>query len=402
MVSPGEIDALKAQLADASDGRRFVLQGGDCVEMFADCRQQTITNKIKILLQMSVILTYAARRPVVKIGRIAGQYFKPRSKLVESDGKTPVYRGDGINGVEATREGRLHDPGRLENAYYHATATLNYVRAMIAGGFADLHNPYSWNLHDIEHSIRWSDYREILEHITDAVSFMESFGGIRSDQVGNVDFFTSHEALHLGYEAALTREVDDLFYNLSAHMLWIGERTRRIDEAHVEYAKGIENPLGIKIGPTADPSEIAEVAGKLNPRREAGRLMLITRLGAGEVERRLPDIVGAVANTGVPVLWSCDPMHGNTHATDHGVKTRRFEDVLTELERTFATHDSLGSALNGVHFELTGDDVTECTGGAAELSESDLTRNYRSFCDPRLNYSQSMEMSFLIANYLRP
>ncbi len=405
IVFPGEVDSLKTHIAKAGAGASFLLQGGDCVELFADCRDDPITNKFKILLQMSVVLTYAARRPVVRIGRIAGQYFKPRSQTTErtAAGPMPVYRGDGINGIEATSESRANDPGRLERAYFHAAATLNYIRAMISGGFADLHNPYNWNLHDIEHTARWAEYRAIVEHITDAVSFMESFGGARGERLGDIDFFTSHEALHLGYEAALTRRLDEGggWYNLGAHMLWIGERTRKVDEAHVEYARGIENPIGVKIGPGAEAERIVELATRLNPRNEPGKLVFITRLGADRVQRELPGLLDAVRRCGSSVVWSCDPMHGNTHTTADGIKTRRFDSVLRELEETFSVHERSGGRLSGVHFELTGENVTECTGGSLDLRETDLSRNYRSYCDPRLNYAQSMEMSFLISHYVR-
>lgn len=408
IVFPGEIESLKASIANAGEGRGFILQGGDCVERFSDCRQEAITNKLKILLQMSVILTYAARRPVVRIGRIAGQYFKPRSSETEDSpgGVIPVYRGDGINGIGQDPESRRHDPARLDHAYFHSAATLNYIRAMIAGGFADLHNPYNWNLYDMERASRWNEYREILEHITDAVSFMESFGGARGDELGNISFFTSHEALHLGYEAALTRKspVDPEslgYYNLGAHMLWIGDRTRDIDGAHVEYARGIGNPVGMKVGPDAVTEDIAAVVKHLSPDREPGKLLLITRLGSGEVKEKLPPLIRAVKATGIPAVWSCDPMHGNTRVTRYGVKTREFDDVLDELSETFSVHKEENSRLSGVHFELTGENVTECTGGAMDIADEDLSKNYRSFCDPRLNYAQSMEMSFLISNYVR-
>ncbi len=438
VVFPGEIESLKQAVAEAGEGRAFILQGGDCVELFSDCNRASITNKLKILLQMSVVLTYAARCPVIKIGRIAGQFFKPRSSETEmtDSGSIPVYRGDGINGIGTDPESRTHDPKRLESAYFHAASTLNYIRAMISGGFADLHHPHNWNLHDMSRAPRWSEYEEILDQITDAVSFMESFGGARGDTLGNIDFYTSHEALHLGYESALTRDAaaesgHSGVYNLGAHMLWIGDRTRRLDQAHVEYARGIGNPIGLKIGPDADPGDITEicrilatgeaagvrgagdgetVGGGISERNgelprgrrgEKGKLLLITRLGSGRVRELLPPLIEGVRSSGVNVVWSCDPMHGNTRTIEGGVKTRHFDDVLSELASTFTIHDELESRLSGVHFELTGENVTECIGGGLALDETDLSKNYRSYCDPRLNYVQSMEMSFLISRYLR-
>lgn len=403
VVFPGEVERLKRQIAEAGEGKRFILQGGDCVERFEDCGERRITNKIKILLQMSVILTYAARKPVLKIGRIAGQYFKPRTSEYEGEGehRIPTYRGDGINGNVASD--RTPDPGRLEQSYFSSAATLNYIRAMISGGFADLHNPHNWDLYPMEQSANWQEYRNIVEHIMDAVTFMESFGGI-NENVGNIDFYTSHEGLHLGYEEAMTRRGsgESSYFNLGAHMVWIGERTRGIDGAHVEYFRGIENPVGIKIGSSATPSDVIQLLKRLNPGNQPGKIVLITRIGADEVRKVLPDLVDGVLESGQPATWCCDPMHGNTVTAANGLKTRQFHDVLEEVAASFEVHNSCGSRLAGVHFELTGEDVTECLGGGANLAESDLDRNYESFCDPRLNYSQSMEMSFLISNYLKP
>ena len=405
IVFTGEVDRMKAEIAEAAEGRRFILQGGDCVERFEDCNETSITNKIKILLQMSVILTYAARRPLLRIGRMAGQFFKPRSQSFELiDGvEIPVYRGDGINGIEPTPEGRAHDPERLPKSYYHSAVTLNFVRAMISGGFADLHNPYNWNLHTGEDSPQWREYRDILEHIVDAVTFMESFGGLNSGAVNDIDFFTSHEGLHLDYEEALTRPdpASGRSFNIGAHMLWIGERTRQLDGAHVEYFRGIANPIGLKIGATIDPAELVDTVKVLNPQNEPGRITLISRLGASMVLQVLPRLIDAVRDAGLRATWSCDPMHGNTVLTRDSVKTRRFEDVLAELTSTFEVHRELARHLGGVHFELTGEDVTECTGGAVPVSEADLAQNYQSYCDPRLNYLQSMELSFLISRHLK-
>jgi len=401
IVFPGEVEVLKSQIAEAAQGRRFILHGGDCVERFIDCNPTTITNKLKILLQMSVVLSHAARRPVVRIGRIAGQYFKPRSSETEViDGQTVLtYRGDTVNGFAP--EQREPDPGRLVDGYFHATATLNYIRSMIDGGFADLHHPYTWNLNSIERSEKWEEYRAIVESILDAIHFMESFGGANAESLGRVEFFTSHEGLHLGYESALTRAEKDRFYNLGAHLLWIGDRTRAIDGAHVDYFRGISNPMAVKLSAHAGPSEVIELCRILNPGNEPGRLSLITRLGASSVGTALPPLVKAVQDEGAAVAWMCDPMHGNTVTTASDRKTRRFTDVLNELSETYEIHESNGSTLAGVHFELTGEDVTECVGGTVNLEESDLPLNYQTYCDPRLNYAQSMEMAFLISGLLR-
>ncbi|MBU8913112.1 MAG: 3-deoxy-7-phosphoheptulonate synthase [Spirochaetales bacterium] len=401
IVFRGEVEVLKSQIAEAAQGRRFILHGGDCVERFIDCNPTAITNKLKILLQMSVVLSHAARRPVVRIGRIAGQYFKPRSSETEViDGRTVLtYRGDTVNGFAP--EQRDPDPDRLVDGYFHATATLNYIRSMIDGGFADLHHPYTWNLDSIERSEKWEEYRTIVESILDAIHFMESFGGANAESLGRVEFFTSHEGLHLGYESALTRAEKDRFYNLGAHLLWIGDRTRAIDGAHVDYFRGISNPIAVKLSAHAGANEVIQLCRILNPGNEPGRLSLITRLGASSVGAALPPLVKAVQDAGAIVAWMCDPMHGNTVATASDRKTRRFTDVLSELSETYEIHESSGSTLAGVHFELTGEDVTECVGGTVNLEESDLSLNYQTYCDPRLNYAQSMEMAFLISGLLR-
>jgi len=401
IVFPGEVERLKSQIAEAAHGRRFILHGGDCVERFIDCNSTTIANKLKILLQMSVVLSHAARRPVVRIGRIAGQYFKPRSSETEViDGQTlPTYRGDTVNGIAP--EDRDPDPDRLVSGYFHSTATLNYIRSMIDGGFADLHHPYTWNLDSMERTEKWEEYRAIVENILDAIHFMESFGGVNAESLGRIEFFTSHEGLHLGYESAITRAEEDRFYNLGAHLLWIGDRTRATDGAHVDYFRGISNPIAVKLSAGASPVEVVELCRILNPENEPGRLSLITRFGASSVETALPQLVRAVQDEGGVVAWLCDPMHGNTVTTGTGCKTRRFTDVLSELAETYALHEQNGSTLAGVHFELTWEDVTECIGGAVNLAESDLSTNYQTYCDPRLNYAQSMEMAFLISGLLR-
>jgi len=405
IICPGEVDNLLKQIAEASEGKRFILQGGDCVERFIDCNEEFITNKIKILLQMSMILTYAARRSVLRIGRIAGQFSKPRSSNIEivNNQEMFTYKGDSINSFEAETNLRKPDPERLLNSYYFSAITLNYIRAMIAGGFTDLHYPYNWNLYSIEKTKQWKKYRDVVENIMDAVNFMESFGGANTEQIKDIEFFTSHEGLHLGYEEALTRKDKRTgrYYNLGAHMIWIGERTRDVNGAHVEYFKGIENPIGIKISNKITESELLELLNILNPRNEKGRITLITRMGAKNVKTILPGLIKSVNKANLNVSWVCDPMHGNTITTRNNIKTRRFNEILDELRSTFEIHKNNNSYLAGMHFELTGEDVTECTGGAIKLNESDLNRNYQTYCDPRLNYSQSMEMSFLIANLLR-
>jgi 3-deoxy-7-phosphoheptulonate synthase len=403
LVFPGEVDVLKQEIKEAGEGKRFILQGGDCSERFLDCTAENITNKLKILLQMSVILTHASRKAVVRIGRLAGQYAKPRSSGSEQiNGSTvPTYRGDSINGFLADE--RDHDPRRLLQSFHLSAVTLNYIRAMIDGGFADLHHPYSWNLHAIEKSSRWPEYKTVVENILDAIHFMETFGGVNSDSLGRIEFYTSHEGLHLAYEEAMTREIagTQAPYNLGAHMLWIGERTRDISGAHAEYFRGIANPIGIKAGSRAIPEDVAELCRFLNPANEGGRITLITRLGAANTSSSLPGLIKAIEKSRVKVTWSCDPMHGNTVTTAEGFKTRSFDRVLEELECSFHIHRKTGSHLSGVHFELTGEDVTECTGGATGVTDLQLKDNYTSACDPRLNYTQSLEMALLISQLLK-
>lgn len=403
LVFVGEVDHLKRQIADAAQGRRFVLQGGDCAERFQDCTPEAITSKLKILLQMSVVLSYGARRPVVRIGRIAGQYAKPRSSDVETvNGRVlPVFRGDNINSFVPDPELRRPDPKRLLTGYHTASMTLNYVRAMITGGFADLHHPENWNLGFLGKSPQKQRYEAVVANIQDAVAFMQSFGGLRDELLGTVDFFTSHEGLLLGFEEAMTRQVRGRYYNLSAHMLWIGDRTREFDGAHIEYFRGIANPIGIKWGPSADPAEMVRLIQCLNPDNEPGRITIITRFGAAKIADCLPAAIEAVQRAKLGVLWSSDPMHGNAIKTKNDIKTRDFDAILAELRQAFEIHAQAGSHLGGVHFELTGEDVTECTGGAQGIREEDLNRQYETFCDPRLNYNQSLEMAFLISSILR-
>lgn len=400
LVFPGEIDRLKQRLAEAVRGERFVLQGGDCAERFTDCREDTIANKFKILLQMSVVLTYGLKKPVVKIGRLAGQYGKPRSKAWEDSplGQVPSFFGDNVNGYELAE--RNPDPARLELGYFHAAATLNYLRALVNGGFADLHHPQTWNLAALEPSPRMADYQGLIDRIGEAISFMESFGGVRSEELGSTEFYVSHEGLHLPWESAMVRQWEGAYYAASTHFIWIGERTRAIDGAHVEFFRGLANPVGVKLGPHSSPTEVLALAKILNPMNEEGKLVFISRMGAEGVVKALPPLVKAVEGEGIKALWISDPMHGNTESTIHGRKTRRFDRILEELARTVEVHGTLGSWLGGVHFELTGDDVTECLGGPASLTEDDLALRYETWCDPRLNYGQGLEMAFRLNELL--
>lgn len=404
LVSSGEIDHLKQAIACAQDGEAFLLQGGDCAESFQDCRPEIISNKLKILLQMSLVIIYGMHKPVIRIGRIAGQYAKPRSCEFETiDNVTlPSYRGDLINMPEFTQAARTPNPKLMLQGYSCAAMTLNYIRSLLAGGFADIHHPERWNLSFVEHSAQAAEYRNIVQSITDSLDWLVSIDGIRSSNLQKVDFYTSHEALNLHYEQALTRLSEaGKWYNLSTHLPWIGMRTSKLDGAHVELLRGIENPIGIKIGPHATTRWLTKLVEILNPKREKGRLLLITRLGAQEIEARLPPLILAVQETKIPVTWSCDPMHGNTEITKAGVKTRRFDTILLELKKALKIHRQLRSHLGGVHFELTGDDVTECIGGARGLSASDLNNAYHSLLDPRLNYEQSLEMAIQLSRQFR-
>lgn len=402
LVHVGEVRALKSQIAEAGEGRRFVLQAGDCAERFVDCTPKAITDKLKIILQMSLILVYGLRKPVVRIGRIAGQYAKPRSDDVETLGgvSLPSFRGDIINGFAFDAEARRHDPERLVRAHMYSCFTLNWLRSLIEGGFADVRHPEMWKLDHISETHQPHLYTEISERVRDATRFMELLGG-NHETMRRVEFFTSHEGLLLDYESSMTHRApdEDRHYNLGAHFLWLGERTRQCDGAHAEYLRGIGNPIGIKLGPTADPAEVVALVKLLNPENEKGRITLISRMGAGRAATSLSRLVAAVRDTGSFVTWSCDPMHGNVIKTQHGIKTRDFSAILTELNETERVHRDLGSILGGVHFELTGEDVTECLGGRAGLEEEHLTLNYQSTCDPRLNYSQSMEMAYLISDH---
>lgn len=400
LVSEFEIKKLKEQLADAQKGRYFLLQGGDCAESFADCRAESITDKLKILLQMSLILTYGLRKPVIRVGRIAGQYAKPRSSASETQGgiELPSYRGDIVNDVNFTATARQADPERMLSGYHHSALTLNYLRALIDGGFADLQHPESWELDFVKKSPMAQQYLDLAHTIGDAIDYVKTIPGINAANLQQVDFFTSHEALLLPYEAALTRfsEPHQRWYNLSTHLPWIGMRTAHLEGGHVEYMRGIANPVGIKIGPAMTIEWLLPLIQRLNPDNEAGKIILIHRFGQEHIAEKLPPLINAIQKADLPVLWSCDPMHGNTKNTQSGYKTRYFHDILSELQQAFALHHQCGSFLGGIHFEMTGDDVTECIGGATDVREEDLKLGYKSMVDPRLNYEQALEMAMLI------
>jgi 3-deoxy-7-phosphoheptulonate synthase len=408
LVTSWEIERLKAMLAEAEEGKRFVLQGGDCAETLSDCRPASITNKLKILLQMSLVLVHGLKKPVVRIGRFAGQYAKPRSSPTETrDGVTlPSYFGDLVNSAEFTAEARRPDPRMMLRGYQHAAMTLNFIRSLVEGGFADLHHPEYWDLSFFGHAslspaLR-AEYERMTRNLADGLRFMEALGEQRVEELSRVEFFTSHEGLNLLYESAQTRRVPrrEGFYNLTAHLPWIGDRTRDAGGAHVEFFRGIENPVAVKLGESASGEQAAALARVINPANEPGKLVFVTRLGATHVAAKLPALVRGVARSGARVLWVCDPMHGNTTTTASGLKTRSFDAILAELEGTIDVHEHEGSRLGGVHFELTGDDVTECIGGAAGVTEANLSTNYASACDPRLNYQQSLELAFLLSRRL--
>ena len=400
LVTSWEIFELKRQLADAQEGKRFLLQGGDCAENFSDCESGLISNRLKVLLQMSVVLVYGLRLPVVRVGRFAGQYAKPRSADTETrDGITlPCYRGDLVNAPEFTAQAREPDPRRMIKGHARSALTMNFVRALIDGGFADLHHPEYWDLDWMRHSSRAADYQKMIQAIGDGVRFMETLSGNAIHNLNRVDFFTSHEALLLPYEECLTRQVPRQWgwFNLSTHFPWIGLRTAALDGAHVEYMRGIRNPVAVKVGPSVAPDDLMRLIDTLNPHDEPGRLTLIHRMGRANIEKGLPPLLDVVKREGRRVLWVADPMHGNTENTAVGVKTRRFENILGELELGFDLHAAAGTRLGGVHLELTGENVTECLGGARDLAEADLARAYRSTVDPRLNYEQSLELAMLI------
>jgi len=400
LVTSWEILALKKQLAEAQEGKRFLLQGGDCAESFSDCESGLISNRLKVLLQMSLVLVHGLRLPVVRVGRFAGQYAKPRSTDTETkDGIIlPSYRGDFINQPEFTEAARMPDPRRMVKGHARSAMTMNFVRALIDGGFADLHHPEYWDLDWVSHSPLSDEYHKMVEAVGNAVRFMETISGSDLNNLNRADFYTSHEALLLPYEEALTRKVprQNGWFNLSTHFPWIGMRTADIDGAHTEYFRGIRNPIAIKIGPSVTPDQLLKLSDVLNPENEAGRLTFIQRMGAAKVTEKLPPLIKAIQSEGKKVLWVCDPMHGNTESTSNGYKTRRFDNIRSELDQSFDVHAALGSRLGGVHLELTGENVTECLGGARELTETDLERAYTSTVDPRMNYEQSLEIAMLI------
>ncbi len=405
LVTSWEVDRLRLQLAEAAAGRRFLLQGGDCAERFEEVRPEIITSRLKILMQMSLVLVHGLDLPIVRVGRFAGQYAKPRSADHETvDGVTlPSFRGDIVNGPEADEEVRLPDPQRMVEAYAYSAQTLNFVRALMDGGFADLHHPEYWDIGFVQHPMLRREYQHIVDSILDALRFWETVTSASPTELERVDFFTSHEALLLPYEEAMTRGVPRRpgIYNLSTHFPWIGMRTADPEGAHVEYARGIANPVAVKVGPEMQPSTLRALIRRLDPEEVPGRLTLITRFGVGGIESGLPPLIEAVRSEGRTVLWSCDPMHGNTETLSGGVKTRRFESILGELQLAFDIHDANGSTLGGVHFELTGENVTECVGGASGLAEGDLGRAYISQVDPRLNVEQALEMAFSIVKRRR-
>lgn len=407
LIFPGEITQLKSRLAAVSRGQAFLLQGGDCAESFDELGQMPVESTFRVLLQMAVVLTYAAACPVIKVGRIAGQFAKPRSSETETlQGLTlPSYRGDIINGADFDVASRTPDPGRLLTAYSHSAATLNLLRALAQGGFADLHRVHGWTADFVRRSPQGERFEELADRITESLAFMEAcgFDADKAPQLHAVEFYTSHEALHLHYEQALTRHDDGTgrAYGASAHMLWLGERTRAIDGAHVEFLRGIDNAVGVKLGPSAKPADVLALLDALDPHQEPGRIVLIARMGSERVREALPPLLRAVRDAGRTPVWCCDPMHGNTVTASNGYKTRDFARVLDEVCGFFAAHEEAGTYPGGLHFEMTGQDVTECRGGAQELTDESLASRYRSACDPRLNGSQSLELAFLIADVLK-
>ncbi len=406
LVFAGEIRSLKAMLGKAVTGDAFLLQGGDCSEDFSKVTAPTIRETLKVLLQMAVVLTFAGRKPVVKVGRIAGQFAKPRSSDTETkDGvELPSYRGDMVNRAEFTAEARIPDPNNMMKGYNMAASTLNLLRAFTRGGYGSLQRVQAWNHEFVAQSPLGRSYARMAKQIDEAIKFMETIGiSTNTPQINQTQMFTSHEALLLPYEEALTR-IDSLTgdpYGCSAHMLWLGERTRQVDGAHVEFLRGIHNPLGIKVGPTYDMDDIKKLVETLNPENEAGRITLITRLGVQNVEKVLPPLLREMRREGMNIVWSCDPMHANTYTAETGLKTRNFSDILSEITCFFEAHWSEGTVPGGLHFEMTGENVTECTGGARNINDEELVNNYLTTCDPRLNAEQSLEVAFQVAEMIR-
>ncbi|SVB42649.1 uncharacterized protein METZ01_LOCUS195503 [marine metagenome] len=407
LVFAGEVRDLKQQLSDAAQGNGFLIQGGDCAETFTDFNADSIRDKLKILLQMSVVLTYGASCNIVKLGRIAGQFAKPRSSNTEiRDGiELLSYRGDAVNDIEFNEKSRTPNPKRLLRTYNQSAATLNLLRAFTTGGFADLNKVHIWNQEFISTSPQGKRYEKIAKSIDDALIFMQAIG-ISSENTSALkltEFFTSHEALLLGYEHSLTRQdsLTEKWYDCSAHFLWIGDRTRQLNGAHVEFLSGVDNPIGVKVGPSIIENDLLSLCEKLNPNNEWGRLTFIIRMGVDNIRNMLPSLIKMINESGHRVLWGCDPMHGNTYKSETGYKTRHFDTILEELEHFFAIHHAEGTIPGGVHFELTGDNVTECLGGAREISDKDLESRYETACDPRLNNEQSLELAFLLTDLLR-
>ncbi|MGI8532995.1 MAG: class II 3-deoxy-7-phosphoheptulonate synthase [Geodermatophilaceae bacterium] len=399
IVAPAEVDALRERLAEVAHGRAFLLQGGDCAETFDDNTEPHLRSTTRTLLQMAVVLTYGASLPVIKLGRIAGQYAKPRSAATDALG-LPSYRGDMVNSLEATLEARRHDPGRMLRAYANSAAAMNMIRAYAHSGLADLHAVHDWNNEFVTSSRAGVRYETIAREIDRALAFMAACG-VDDNALRSVDLYSSHEALILDYERVLTRLEDGTPYDLSGHFLWVGERTRELDGAHVEFVSGIANPIGVKLGPNCTPEAAAEIVERLDPDHLPGRLTLTTRMGNGRVRQALPPIVEKVEATGHRVVWQCDPMHGNTIESSTGFKTRHFDRVVDEVMGFFEVHRALGTHPGGIHVELTGENVTECLGGADDISDADLSGRYETACDPRLNTGQSLELAFLVAEMLR-
>lgn len=407
LVFAGEARNLQRSLGDVAQGKAFLLQGGDCAESFQEFSANKIRDTFRVLLQMAVVLTYSGSLPVVKVGRVAGQFAKPRSSDTETRGDVtlPSYRGDNINSIEFSEEARIPDPQRLIRAYHQASSTLNLLRAFAKGGYADLNRVHGWNLDFVADSPLKERYEQLASAIDDALRFMAACG-VTSETVPAIrqtDFYTSHEALHLNYEQAMTRE-DSLtgdWYDTSAHFLWIGARTHQEDHAQIEFVRGLKNPLGLKCSPTLEPDELMRLIDVLNPEDIPGRLTLIARMGADQVEEKLAPLIRKVKEEGRSVVWSCDPMHGNTFTAESGYKTRRFENILKEVQGFFAVHRAEGTHPGGVHFEMTGENVTECVGGAEEIQDEDLSSRYHTACDPRLNANQALELAFLVADELK-
>lgn len=407
LVFAGEAQNLKNRLADVVEGRAFLLQGGDCAESFNQFNAINIRDMFKVIIQMSAILTFAGGVPVVKIGRLAGQFAKPRSNDTESVNgvELPIYRGDIINGIESTKEARIPNPNRMIQAYNQSAATLNLLRAFAQGGFADLNKVHKWNMEFVKSNPFGQKYEELAQRITEALRFMESCGinTQNTQQLKETEFYTSHEALLLNYEEQLCRKdsLSGKYYDCSAHMLWIGERTRGLGEAHIEFLRGVHNPLGVKIGATATKDEVLKICDMLNPNNESGRLNLIVRMGADAIKTALPRLLKEILPNGRKILWSIDPMHGNTIKANNGYKTRIFDKILDEVKSFFEIHQAEGSYAGGIHLEMTGQNVTECIGGSQDITESHLSHNYNTQCDPRLNATQAIELAFLIADILK-